>query len=68
MVAKLFLWKQYNPELIKILAKDKKKKVSVEIIATKYEDYINDEGDTIRKILAFDFQGVTILGHRKGFR
>lgn len=67
VVAKLFLWKQYNPELIKILARDKKKKVSVEIIATEYEDYINDEGDTIRKILAFDFQGVTILGHRKGF-
>lgn len=65
VVAKLFLWKQYNPELIKILAKDKKKKVSVEIMPLKYEDYQDENGNTIRKILEFDFWGVTILGHRK---
>lgn len=65
VVAKLFLWKQYNPELIKILARDKKKKVSVEVVFKKWEDYEDENGRTIRKVLDFDFLGVTILGHQK---
>lgn len=65
VVAKLFLWKQYNPELIKILARDKKKKVSVEVIFKDWEDYVDDNGQTIRRVKDFDFLGVTILGHQK---
>ena len=65
VVAKLFLWKQYNPELIKILARDKRKKVSVEVVFKKWEDYEDENGQKIRKVLDFDFLGVTILGHQK---
>lgn len=64
VVAKLYLWKQYNYELLKILAKDKKKKVSVEVRYTDTEKYTY-EGRTITKVNAFDFLGVTILGHKK---
>ena len=65
VVAKLFLWKQYNYELIKILAKDKNKKVSVEVVFKDWEDYEDAEGRIIRKVFDFDFLGVTILGHKK---
>lgn len=64
VVAKLYLWKQYNYELLKILAKDKKKKVSVEVRYTDTEKYTY-EGRSITKVNAFDFLGVTILGHKK---
>ena len=65
VVAKLFLWKQYNPELIKILAKDKRKKVSVEVVFKDWEDYTDENGEKIRRVNDFDFLGVTILGHQK---
>ena len=65
VVAKLFLWKQYNYELIKILARDKKKKVSVEVVFTDWDTYTDENGREIKKVNAFDFLGVTILGHQK---
>ena len=64
VVAKLFLWKQYNYELIKILAKDKQKKVSVEVRYTDTETYTLN-GEKIIRVNGFDFLGVTILGHRQ---
>lgn len=67
LVAKLFLWKQYNPELIKILAKDKNKKVSVEIQATDFDFYTDENGKQIKRINAFEGKGVTILGHRENW-
>ena len=65
VVAKLFLWKNYNPELIEILVKDKEKKVSVEVLPVETEKYINEEGQEITRYIKFNFCGVTILGHRK---
>lgn len=56
------IWIKYNKQIVDLLKKDRRKKISVEI--TILDSYINDK--KIEVIKSFIFDGVTILGNQRG--
>lgn len=56
------IWTKYNKQAVENLIKAKKKKVSVEVSVVEY--HTNKEG--VEVIDSFIFDGVTILGYKRG--